>query len=64
MQYEIKPYIGTNVVEEELGTSRTADIDSPSQLDRSRLVGFAILEVLEVLLKLANVVIDMILRIG
>lgn len=58
----VEPYIRANVVEVELGASRAADVDSSSQLNHSGLFGFAILQVLEFVLELADVIVDMVLE--
>ena len=47
-----------DIVEEELGASRAADVDTTGELDSLGLVGLAILEVREVLLKVADIVVD------
>lgn len=54
--------IGTDIVKVELGASRAADINSSSQLDGLGLVGLSILEMLELLLELADVVVDVVLH--
>ena len=52
-------HIRANVVEEELSTSRALDKDTASELNLLGLVALAVLEVRELLLKVANVVRDM-----
>jgi hypothetical protein len=49
---------GADVVEEELAASRATDVDSASELDHLGLIGLAILEVGELVGKLADIVVD------
>lgn len=50
--------LGANIVEEQLGSSRAADIDTTSELDGLGLIGLAVLEVGELLLEAADIVVD------
>lgn len=54
-------YIGSNIVEIELATGRAANVDAASNRNGLGLVGLAILEVLELVLKVPNVVGDVVL---
>lgn len=53
-----------DIVEEQLGTSRASNVNTAGKLNCPRLVGLAVLEVREIVLELADIVVHVELRLS